>query len=181
MIPCAVPVGTVLPFAGPLSDNDAAADRIARLRWQLFRAGWRLCDGASLPCGDYPELFDLIGTAYGGQGSNFNLPDLQGCFMRGVSGNLPPDNLERKPVANGGNAGNRVGSHQTDAFQKHEHDYTEPVAMPEPLVVVATEGSPMYGARPMQSTTGYIPADKVRTADETRPVNLNFNFIIRFR
>ncbi|SDF58617.1 MULTISPECIES: phage tail protein [unclassified Duganella] len=181
MISGAVPVGTILPFAGPLALHDAPTQRIERLRWQLFRDGWRLCDGASLLRGDYPELSDLLGSAYGGDASHFNLPDLQGCFMRGVSGNLAADNAERKAVKEGGNVGNRVGSHQADAFQSHEHDYTEPVLLPDAMVVLATEGSPLYTAKPMQSTTNYVPADTVRTADETRPVNLNLNFIIRCR
>lgn len=41
---------------------------------------WLLCNGASVPQASYPQLFALIGTAYGGSGSNFNLPSLAGRF-----------------------------------------------------------------------------------------------------
>ncbi len=40
--------------------------------------GWLLCDGASNLRSAYPNLFGAIGTAYGGSGLNFNLPDLRG-------------------------------------------------------------------------------------------------------
>lgn len=39
---------------------------------------WVFCDGRSLNIGDYPSLFQLIGTTYGGDGfSTFKVPDLQ--------------------------------------------------------------------------------------------------------
>jgi microcystin-dependent protein len=42
-------------------------------------AGWRFCDGSTLPISENPTLFQLIGTTYGGDGENtFNLPDLRG-------------------------------------------------------------------------------------------------------
>jgi microcystin-dependent protein len=40
--------------------------------------GWMLCDGQLLPISEYETLFNLIGTAYGGDGqSTFALPDLR--------------------------------------------------------------------------------------------------------
>jgi len=41
--------------------------------------GWQMCAGQLLPISEYETLFNLIGTAYGGDGqSTFALPDLQG-------------------------------------------------------------------------------------------------------
>jgi microcystin-dependent protein len=41
--------------------------------------GWLFCDGALLNVGEYQTLFQLIGTTYGGDGTNtFALPDLRG-------------------------------------------------------------------------------------------------------
>jgi microcystin-dependent protein len=41
--------------------------------------GWAACDGRTLRIDDYPELFSIIGTDYGGDGeSTFGLPDLRG-------------------------------------------------------------------------------------------------------
>jgi microcystin-dependent protein len=40
--------------------------------------GWLFCSGQLLPIADYPTLFNLIGTTYGGDGQNtFALPNLQ--------------------------------------------------------------------------------------------------------
>jgi microcystin-dependent protein len=42
-------------------------------------AGWALCDGQLLSTTDNPELFNVIGTTYGGDGvATFGLPDLRG-------------------------------------------------------------------------------------------------------
>jgi microcystin-dependent protein len=41
--------------------------------------GWSFCNGSLLAISQYPALFQLIGTTYGGDGVNtFALPDLQG-------------------------------------------------------------------------------------------------------
>ena len=40
--------------------------------------GWAFCDGSTLPISQYAVLFQLLGTAYGGDGvTTFNLPDLR--------------------------------------------------------------------------------------------------------
>ena len=40
---------------------------------------WLLCDGSLLSISDYTELFSILGTTYGGNGSStFGLPDLRG-------------------------------------------------------------------------------------------------------
>ena len=46
-------------------------------------AGWLICDGRSVSSTDYPELYAVIGTTYGGYGTNFQLPDLRGRFPVG--------------------------------------------------------------------------------------------------
>lgn len=47
-------------------------------------AQWLLCDGSSVLRVDYPDLFAVIGTAYGANDiSHFNLPDLRGMVLMG--------------------------------------------------------------------------------------------------
>ena len=44
-----------------------------------------LCDGQLLQISEFPALFDLIGTTYGGDGvTTFALPDLQGRDIIGA-------------------------------------------------------------------------------------------------
>lgn len=46
---------------------------------QYAPAGWALCDGRMLAIQDYPALFSVIGTQFGGDGQRqFALPDLRG-------------------------------------------------------------------------------------------------------
>jgi len=41
--------------------------------------GWAICDGKLLQISDYPELYNLLGTLYGGDGNTtFAVPDLCG-------------------------------------------------------------------------------------------------------
>ncbi|GAA0584576.1 phage tail protein [Rhizomicrobium electricum] len=40
--------------------------------------GYALCNGASMPIMQNQALYSLLGIAYGGSGTNFNLPDLRG-------------------------------------------------------------------------------------------------------
>lgn len=63
-----VTAGTIVPFAGATAPT-----------------GWLMCDGSAVSRTTYSELFNVIGTTYGGgDGSTtFNLPDLTGRFPLG--------------------------------------------------------------------------------------------------
>ena len=44
-----------------------------------------MCNGATYNKADYPDLFNAIGTIYGGDGTtNFKVPDFRGVFLRGL-------------------------------------------------------------------------------------------------
>jgi hypothetical protein len=129
------PIGSVIAWAGPIAGAPS---------------NWMACDGRKLLRKDYQELFDKIGTTWGGDGvSSFYLPDLRGQFLRGVDkdgGGAPtstaidPDRDARlgfrPPTApnNPGNSGNDVGSFQRTATRRpdtpfvtddpgdHQHD-----------------------------------------------------------
>ena len=101
------PAGMVSPFAGPV-DN--------------IPEGWLLCDGSEISRTEYANLYNTIGVCWGiGDGATtFNLPDLRGMFLRGVSGDSENDpDAENRIVLNdnGGNTGNNVGSYQGDAIR----------------------------------------------------------------
>lgn len=62
----AVPPGTVTAFAGSTAPS-----------------GWLLCDGQSYLISTYRDLYNAIGTTYGGYGQSFQVPDLRGRFPVG--------------------------------------------------------------------------------------------------
>ena len=101
------PAGLIAPFAG-------TKDKVPN--------GWLLCDGSAVSRSKYKNLYDAIGVCWGtGDGSTtFNLPDLRGMFLRGVSdesGNDPDADKRVLLTDNGGNTGNNVGSYQGDAIR----------------------------------------------------------------
>ncbi len=103
----AVPSGMIMAFAGPAEN---------------IPAGWLLCDGSEVSRSEYANLYNAIGVSWGtGDGSTtFNLPDLRGMFLRGVSGESTNDADAEDRVSlkdNGGNTGNNVGSYQGDAIR----------------------------------------------------------------
>ncbi|QSQ23312.1 tail fiber protein [Pyxidicoccus parkwayensis] len=194
-MPVEVPVGAVLPYAGPIN---------ACTRSALAAQGWLFCDGAQVSAVTYPALYALIGPLYGTpvtQGDPpatlFYLPDYRGAFLRGVNQDAtrPPDGkglrdpdadtrLSARYGSSGqgeGNQGNSVGSQQLDAFQKHEHRYTQPQQTSE---VPGDQAPPVQLGLATQpaDTDGVVAAkggDTPRAEAETRPLNVYVNFIIK--
>jgi len=46
--------------------------------------GWALCDGSMLNAQQHSSLFSLLGNAFGGDQTNFALPDMQSRFPIGA-------------------------------------------------------------------------------------------------
>lgn len=92
----ALPAGTIIPFGGSAAPT-----------------GYLSCDGSAVSRTTYAALFAAIGTTWGaGNGSTtFNLPDLQGGFLRGSGAGLNP-------------APRTVGSYEADTFKSHTHAAT---------------------------------------------------------
>ena len=159
-----VPIGTVISYVGTL-------ETLA----PLARQGWLLCDGRSVPNAQYPELFNTIGTGFGGTGfPDFCLPDLRGTFLRGADLNagLDPDIADRTAQAVNGNTGksfDTVGSRQADQFMTHTHDVTASYLFgPDQTYVVSGGGSTPVGPASCASTGG----------NETRPKNVYVYYLI---
>lgn len=140
-------------------------------------SGWLLCDGSAQDRTTFANLFAVIGTNYGiGDGTTtFNIPDFRGIFPRGVdngAGN-DPDASSRTAV-NGGNSGDNVGSNQFGQFTDHNHNTGG--ALPG-------GGPSEYFAQLLVQPIGPNMLIGTTTGDaggnETRPINLYVNFIIK--
>lgn len=67
------PIASVIMYAMPIAPT-----------------GWLPCDGRTVLIADWPDLFAIIGTTYGGNGtSNFIVPDMRGHFPIGTSPTYP--------------------------------------------------------------------------------------------
>lgn len=96
----------------------------------LLSDGWLPCFGGTFLRDDYEDLHRTIGEVWGAEdhSTKFNVPDLRGSFLRGVSLkeiDTDPDAAERshpRPLlANKGQRGPLVGSKQESAFKEHKH------------------------------------------------------------
>lgn len=181
-----VPAGTVIAFAGATPPS-----------------GWLLCDGSAISRSTYSALFAAISTAHGsGDGSTtFTLPDYRGRFLRGVDGSAgnDPDTASRIAMAAGGNIGDAVGSVQGHSFQTHNHTATAASDTHSHSIVGGTTGSAgnMQNSDCSANNNSGVTASDTHThtitvatkaasgaksqasANETRPINANVNYIIK--
>lgn len=95
------PLGTVLSFAG-----------------QTAPRGFLLCDGASYPTTEYPDLYAVIGNTYGGDTENFNVPDYRETVLVGVGENTT-DTIASHDVY-------ELGEFKDDQMQSHKHTLSIP-------------------------------------------------------
>lgn len=165
------PAGMVSPFAGPVEN---------------IPFGWLLCDGSEVSRTEYANLYSAIGVCWGtGNGSTtFNLPDLRGMFLRGVSGDSGNDaDAEGRIVLNdyGGNTGNQVGSYQGDAirnitgsFGGHSYNTTDGAFAFSSGNHYAESGGSKVGA------VSFDASNVVPTGSENRPKNVYVNYIIKY-
>ncbi|MCP4134199.1 MAG: tail fiber protein [bacterium] len=159
----AAPIGTVVPFAGPRTN---------------IPDGWFLCNGDPKSRAGYPELFAAIGTAWGApDGNTFNLPDLQGLFLRGVAAGSPedPDRNSRAAIKTGGYGGDNVGSYQTDVIKSHKHQNQYSAVNNRSTPSGGTNGASQFNDRRFDTDFNEDGGS------ETRPVNAYVNYIIKYR
>lgn len=130
-------VGEIIPFAGDTSPD----------------ARWLPCDGASLLRADYPDLFMVIGTAFGSiDGSHFSLPDLRGRVPAGIGTGT---GLTARTL--GDNFGEETHTLITSETPVHSHidtghTHSEGIALP--AVGAAIVGVPIPSAVPSVGVTG---------------------------
>lgn len=101
-----IPVGVIVPFAGKKAPS-----------------GWALCHGGGLPKDEYPELFDMVGYVYGGEGNEFGIPDMRTRVPVGYDVRNEPFNT----IGNKGGAAEvtltvaQMPSHNHSQYVTHRH------------------------------------------------------------
>lgn len=145
-------VGMVAPFPIPLVGGVYTPP-----------TGWLRCDGSQVLIASYQNLYNRIGLMFNASptAGNFQLPDLRGYFVRGLSyGGATID------------SGRVMGSSQADAFQSHTHTYTRP----DSSSTIYQAGSNRSG--PTGPTSGV--ATSATGSTETRPYNVALLYCIKF-
>ena len=190
------PPGSISAFGGPTVPD-----------------GWLLCDGRVASSNQYPRLWSAIATAWGAGYTNgvklgdFNLPDLRGLFLRGISATSAndPDRDTRSEIKVGGNTNNNVGSFQSSQVGNHTHggDTGTDNGTLTAQIWINSGGNLAYRERTIPSWTNSLPrTDAVGTFTEntnykgaivvgqtatnnpqnteSRPVNAYVNYIIKY-
>lgn len=177
------PAGTILSFAGSTAPT-----------------GYLVCDGSTVSRSSYANLYSVIGDSFGeGDGSTtFHLPDLRGRFLRGWdnSATNDPDAASRTASNTGGNTGDNIGSLQDHQLDSHNHSTNTTGAHVHTTNFAQTSwkvgtGSTFYN---IDSSGGTVSTRSSGAAsngnhshtitsaggNETRPVNVAVNYIIKF-
>jgi microcystin-dependent protein len=156
-------------------------------------AGYLLCDGTSYLQSTYAPLFAAIGAAYGSaDGTHFNVPDLRGQFLRGVTGasGNDPDAASRAAMNAGGNTGNNVGSVQgnatavnglsiSDPGHTHTFNWHSGSAATGNYPLINTE-SPIANVSSTVANSAATTGISLSSSNsETRPINAYVTFIIK--
>ena len=97
--------GMMMPFAGTSAPT-----------------GWLFCDGSAVAAATYGDLFTAIGTTYGGDSTNFNLPDLRGRAIAGKD-DMGGTSANRLTAQTGGLNGDTLGA--TGGTETHTLALTE--------------------------------------------------------
>lgn len=171
-----IPAGVIVPFGGEVED---------------IPFGWMLCDGSEISRAEYANLYDAIGVCWGiGDGSTtFNLPDMRGMFLRGVSGESGNDSDADSRIVlnddNGGNTGNQVGSYQSDAIRNITGTFncdSKNRGATEAFVLAATGSvKDSYSSTYNTLTTYEFDASLVvPVGGDNRPKNVYVNYIIKY-
>lgn len=173
--------GELTRIAGGTLYADAPVGSIQAFGGSSAPSGWLLCHGQELNRSDYPELFSVIGTAFGTPSANtkFKLPDLRGEFLRGAGTN------SHSGQGNGGTLGQHqdatcisdIWTYGTDIYAKcianpadatnHKNaDYEDgnssglvkQKAAPNALISYETTPSTggLYTSRPTNTSVNYI-------------------------
>lgn len=141
---------------------------------------WLSAQGQSLKASDYPILFSILGNAWGGDSTTFNLPDLQDRFLRATDGNPTnsndPDQSSRVASAPGG-ATSGTGSFQSFATGT-PHTPLEVTGLSYPTAdhdnALTAIGYHIADFNPGPTTYALSGGDP-----ETAPISVVVNFYIR--
>jgi microcystin-dependent protein len=105
-----LPSGVIMPYGGT---SNTPPD------------GWVFCNGANYGTATYPNLYAVIGTAYGGSGSNFSVPDLRrrmvlgfGTTASGTAVGVTGGSFDH--THSGPSHTHNMGNH-THSMQNHSH------------------------------------------------------------
>jgi microcystin-dependent protein len=171
-----VPVGMMVMYAGG-----------------TVPAGWLICQGATLLIADYPALYSVLSTTYGGNGTtNFLLPNLAGRVPVGAGGTatgaltgangagvgITEAGLGRAIGSTGGYSSVTLTSAQS-GLPSHTHSYNDYYRLYGTALTAGTYWLNSNSQSELARYTGDASASDASSSHENRMPYLVLNFIIR--
>lgn len=162
-----VPAGAILPFV-----NSSAPP------------GYLKANGAAVSRVTYARLFQRIGTFYGaGNGTTtFNLPDLRGCFIRGLDEGIGRDPNRALGTIQGSQNLSHTHAATSDAQGEHTHALLKSAGSnnsPGGYVSPANAGNATVNTEPAGRHTHTITV-QASGGNESRPVNIALVYCIKY-
>lgn len=153
----AIPVGTVISYTN-----------------EILPSGWLKCNGSELLQSDYPDLFAVVGTKYGGSSITFNLPDMRSRTIVGSGQNIECSN--RNIGDTGGNEThtltvNEIPSHSHRVFNSLSTSALEYSATTKTDIIVGDRGGQYE-----QTNTDYT--DYIESTGGSQPHAIMQPFIV---
>ena len=144
-----MPIGTILPFAGALTD---------------IPTGWLHCNGAGINTELFPALFALIGYRFGGSGALYHVPETRNTFLRGGYEN------------GGGTGGQSSVTLTSNNLPAHKHSVSSSTGLPLYTFTGAGGGRNGIGlVAGLSTNTNRLYVDNNTTANT--PVSINPPFV----
>ena len=148
--------------------------------------GWLACDGSAVSrTVTYSALFVAIGTTWGsGDGSStFNVPDLEGAFLRGTGSHATSTMANSSAFA-----GPNLGAFENDQSQDHSHNVgtggkglgTNNIGANANYRQVTVANNDFSTWVETFQPKEYNSMGTPRTGDETRPFNAGVTFCIKY-
>jgi microcystin-dependent protein len=168
----APPIGTITAYGGDVTSIDNLME--------LMSIGWLPCSGQGLNKENpvYKPLYERIGGVFGEDILGFRLPDLRGYFVQGAGTKTAIGTV----LANS-TTGQPINAFQTTPVGDHTHQVGGIPTDTHNIDVVA--GVDLAENNP-NSTASSVAGNHTHTVlsggdAESRPVNINVDYIIRFK
>lgn len=150
----AIPVGTILPFAG-----------------NTVPEGFLACNGAGLSTATYNGLYAVIGNIYGGDSTTFNLPNAESDKF--LQGNSTPGTVKAPGLPNITGNGPRVDQYYLSTPLTGPFGKTN-TSGPRRSTDIGTDNSPIITFDASKANSIYGAANTVQ------PPSLTVRFIIKY-
>jgi microcystin-dependent protein len=167
----APPIGTITAYGGDVTSVDNMT--------ALLTIGWLPCIGQTLKKNNpiYKPLYDVIGGVFGQNNLEFGLPDLRGYFVKGAGGQTAIGTILANSMT-----GQPINAFQTAAVGDHTHQVGGIPTDTQDIDVVAGVDLAENNPAPTASTVAGNHSHAILSGGdiESRPVNINVDYVIRF-